>query len=168
MSRFDLFDNLQKANKLPEGHYEKAKAELAMNKEYEKSRAQEMEFQRKLPKRFRGIIEPRLAEKVVSELCSMIGTREPKMVFESKAVHPLAAAHCGWKELHFKYQPMLITIIHELAHHVISQEHNRVCFSSGLSGEIHGERFLWTEQFLFNCFMDEILPVWKLKEQGLI
>ncbi|MFX1501829.1 MAG: hypothetical protein ACFFDH_12770 [Promethearchaeota archaeon] len=47
---------------------------------------------------------------------------------------------------------------HELAHHI-----NRMDRIVGS----HGNKFLWTEQFLFDLFMNEILPIWKLKEQGL-
>lgn len=158
-SRFILpLDMLQKASRLPDGHVDKKKAEAAVNREYSEAQKQELKFAKRLPRAFRSTISNELAKEIVSTLCSLIGTKEPKLVFNSKKVHLLAIAHCSWKEIHFKGWFTLTTVIHELTHHVNMQERS----STG-----HGERFLWTEQFLFDLFMDEILSAWKLKEQGL-
>lgn len=153
-------DRLQEAGKLPAGHVEKQKAEEIVEREYKASHDQELAFSKRLPRRFRKPLDPDVAREVISSLCSLTGTSEPKIVFASMEVHPMAAAHCAWKELHFRWGcTNLSTLIHELAHHVNNMDRR--------GGGSHGEAFIWTEQFLFDLFMDEILPVWKLKEQGL-
>jgi len=157
--RGSLLDKLQKSKKLPLGHVGRKEAEEKVNREYEKAYEQEVAFLKQLPKRFRRSLEPDRAREVVSTLCSLTGTREPKIVFASLEVHPMAAAHCAWKELHFRWGNVpLSLVIHELAHHVNNMDK---------CGGGHGESFLWTEQFLFDLFMREVLPEWKRKEQGL-
>lgn len=151
-------DRLKKSRDLPLGHIERKKAEEESIKEYENSFKQEKIFMKRLPKRFRVSLSQELVKEVVLTLCSLIGTKKPKIIFNSTKVHSMAAAHYVFMELHFKWNLQIDVVIHELTHHI-----NRM----DRIGGSHGSEFLWTEQFLFDLFMNEILPIWKLKEQGL-
>lgn len=151
-----LLERLCRSRKLPLGHVERKRAEEAVDREYQSVREQEQVFNKRLPKKFRGKQEPEKIRKLITSLCFLTGTKEPKLCFNSTKVHCLAGAHYCQKEIHFKWEASIKTAIHELTHHINYMD----CSCCG-----HGKEFLAVEQILFDVFMSEVLPVWKEEER---
>lgn len=158
-SRYDLFGQLKASRRLPLGHVERAQAERAVEKEYHNSRIQEIAFMRKLSKRYRLTQDRKRITDMVDKLCELVACRKVSLMFDSIELNPFSSAHYVNNEIHLGKYGHLCVVIHELAHHVHHYDRS--------IGSVHGEGFLWIEQFLFDLFLEEILPTWKLIDQGL-
>jgi hypothetical protein len=128
-------NKLAKTKHLPPGHVDKAKAEKAIKKEYEKCFNIERKWCKRFHYRFCTVAN---ALQFCNEICYSLGERRLKgLVINSPEVGEFAAAHYYNRCIHFKYGfPIYIgTLMHELAHHF-------ECYS-------HGEKFCEVLDFLF-------------------
>lgn len=119
----DLMAQLQRAQTLPPGHYDIAKAEAAVQKEYSKCSKLEAHLWDELPTRSKKeayINSVQVAANLIYQLCTKLNIKMIKMVyFESNEVHPCAAAHYSNGEIHVRRKAThTTTLLHELAHHL--------------------------------------------------
>ncbi len=127
---------LEKASKLPLGHYDKAKAREAVDKEYDACHKQSAILNKKY--KFKYIIEPQEAFDLCWNICDSIGQKKlKKIVVKSKDVSPFAGAHYTRGEIHFPYNYITIsTLLHELTHHF--------CQMGG-----HGKEFMEMQELVY-------------------
>lgn len=144
----------QDSRSLSIGHVERRAAEEALRAEYKSCHEQERSFNKKLPKRYARMLEQSEILEAVRLLCDLTGTkRVPKLVFSSDKV-PKGAIGC-WdgKKIHFLYCVKYLSVaIHELTH--------------AMGCHAHDEEFDEIEQYLFDVFLSEVLPAWKLRDNG--
>lgn len=139
------FDNYIKSKKLPLGHYDRKKAEEALNKEYHCCSEENKKWMKKIPKKHQ-FLNKQQSINLIWKICNQLGIKCLKKVyFNSQELELYTVGHYNSfdKSIHLAYKETIpiSLLIHELAHHVKSVEK--------ISGTIHGEGFVWVQNFLF-------------------
>jgi hypothetical protein len=117
---------------LPLGHYARAEARARLDREYAESRVVEAAMARKyrkVLKRYGRCMSVREAANLVYKICVAIGTSPPRKIHvDDKSVTEGAGGEyrSGSQSIHVPYHDVpLRTLLHELAHHIVSVEHMR-------------------------------------------
>lgn len=132
---------LDKADKLPLGHYGKKAAQAIVDLEYDAchKQAQALVKKHKISKHY---FEPQEAFDLCLAICAALGHRPLKhIVIRSDKVSKHASAHYSRREIHFPHNYIhTTTLLHELAHHL--------CRGGG-----HGKEFCEIQELVYEAAM---------------
>lgn len=134
----ELLRRLEKTNKLPLGHYDREEVQGLVKQEYNLCKNLEAKFYR-----YNRIISPEESAKIVGKMVRFLSLKPVKrLVFNDPDIRYAGGAYLSTeKEIKFPGdRTNLLTLIHELTHHVMYTERIR--------GDSHGPEFVEMEQLM--------------------
>lgn len=157
----NILDQLQDAAKLPMGHEKIREARERVDREYSLCREKERQLMKRGMLRKKHSLKESEALELISELSRRLGEkRTPKLILNSKDVHPYAGGHYDHygtygREIHLPNAWIGTgVLLHEYTHFL--QAENK--YRGG-----HGEDFVMLEEMVFPL-AEEILREWKKRE----
>lgn len=147
----DALKRLAASKKLPPGHTGKKEAQEAVDEIYRLTREKEKDISRRI-KKFGHHFDKDEAQTFCNYACDALGIKNLVIVYEGCPEG--AGGACGGGKMYLhpynKEWVDVITILHELAHHVCSQDSN---MDMWLDSTHHKGNFLWVEDLLADTYI---------------
>lgn len=134
----ELLKRLEKTKSLPLGHYDRNEVQGLVKQEYDLCKNLERKFYK-----HNRLISPEESAKIVGKVVRFLSLKPVKrLVFNDPEVRYAGGSyHAFNKEIKFPWGTTnLVTLIHELTHHVM--------YTERISGDSHGPEFVEMEQLM--------------------